>query len=71
MNKQMNWTNLTEKQKELQFSGSIYVRKNGIELISDGFGHAIRSEKNKKINHKLVFPLRLVAKSLRLLPFVS
>ncbi|WDF02558.1 serine hydrolase domain-containing protein [Shouchella hunanensis] len=47
MNKQMNWTNLTEKQKELQFSGSIYVRKNGIELISDGFGHAIRSEKIK------------------------
>ncbi|KQL56427.1 MULTISPECIES: serine hydrolase domain-containing protein [Bacillaceae] len=47
MNKYMNWTSLTEKQKELQFSGSIHVRKNGTNLISDGFGHAIRSEQIK------------------------
>ncbi|RDW19650.1 serine hydrolase domain-containing protein [Oceanobacillus chungangensis] len=45
MDKQMNWNRLAKKQKELQFSGSIHVRKYGKTILSDSFGYAIHSEK--------------------------
>lgn len=45
MNKQMNWNSVAEKQQEIQFSGSIYVREGDKTLMSESFGYANRSEK--------------------------
>lgn len=45
MNKQLSWNNLIEKQQELQFSGSIHLRKKGKTILSDSYGYANHSEK--------------------------
>ncbi|MFC4025492.1 serine hydrolase domain-containing protein [Oceanobacillus longus] len=45
MDKQISWNSLAKKQQELQFSGSIHIRKSGEKILSDSFGYAIHSEK--------------------------
>ncbi|MBP2242904.1 CubicO group peptidase (beta-lactamase class C family) [Cytobacillus eiseniae] len=45
MNKQISWNGLAKIQQELQFSGSIHVRKSGKAIMSESFGYANRSEK--------------------------
>lgn len=45
MNDEMNWKRLTKRQKELAFSGSIYVEHEEEVLFSDAFGYADISEK--------------------------
>ena len=45
MDHQINRTSLSKKQQELQFSGSIHVRKSGKTIITEGFGYANRSDK--------------------------
>lgn len=45
MNDKINWNHLADRQKELEFSGSIYVESNNEILFSDGFGFANKSEK--------------------------
>ncbi|RLL48369.1 class C beta-lactamase-related serine hydrolase [Oceanobacillus piezotolerans] len=44
MDKQMNWNSLAKKQQQLQFSGSIHVRRSGETILSESFGYAIYSE---------------------------
>lgn len=41
----MNLGNLLKTQKEMQFSGSIYVSKKGKMIVSEAFGYAHRPEK--------------------------
>nr|WP_124220337.1 serine hydrolase [Aquisalibacillus elongatus] len=47
----MSWNSLFKKQKELQFSGSIHVRKSGNTMFSEGYGYAIHSEKIENQPH--------------------
>lgn len=51
MDKQMSWNNITKKQQELKFSGSILVRKSGQTIFSESFGYAIHSEKIENQPH--------------------
>src|SRR5690625_2817776 len=51
MDKQINWNNLIEKQRELQFSGSILVSEHGKTILSESFGYAMYSEKVENQPH--------------------
>lgn len=51
LDKQTKWKSLTKMQQEVQFSGSICVRKHDRTIFTENFGYAIHSEKIKNHSH--------------------